>query len=293
MKKAFLFKKLRNEKVQCLNCNHKCILKDNSLGICGIRKNINGILYNLIYNKLISEAIDPIEKKPLYHFLPNSKTYSISCVGCNFKCPWCQNFEISQISKEGFLIGKTRTKEGIIKNALKYNCKSISYTYTEPTVWSEFIYEISLFAKKNNLKNIWVTNGYFSKECLDYFTKKNLIDAMNIDLKSFREETYKNYCGADLKKVLSSIKEVYSKKIHIEITTLIIPGLNDNTKEIKELSKFIFSLDNKGEIPWHISRFFPSYKMIDKEITPIETLEKLRQIGIKNKLKHIYIGNVF
>ncbi len=293
MKKAFLFKILENKKVQCLNCNHKCILKKNSFGICGVRKNINGILYNLIYNKIISEAIDPIEKKPIYHFLPNSKTYSISCVGCNFKCPWCQNFEISQISKKGFLIGTPRKKEDIIKNALKYNCVSISYTYTEPAVWSEFIYEVSLIAKKNNLKNIWVTNGYFSNECLNYFIKKNLIDAMNIDLKSFNKKTYNKYCGADLNKVISSIEEAYSKRIHIEITTLIIPGINDNLEEMNKLSKFIFNLDKKGEIPWHISRFFPAYNMINKDITPIKTLEKIKEIGIKNKLKYIYIGNIF
>jgi pyruvate formate lyase activating enzyme len=293
MKKAFLFRKLENKKVQCLNCNHKCILNNNSIGLCGVRKNIDGILYNLIYNKIISESIDPIEKKPLYHFLPNTKTYSISCVGCNFKCPWCQNFEISQILKKGFLIGKPRKKEDIIKNALKHNCTSISYTYTEPTVWSEFIYEVSLFAKKNNLKNIWVTNGYFSKECLNYFTKKGLIDAMNIDLKSFNEKTYKEYCNADLKKVISSIEEAYLNRIHIEITTLIIPGVNDNLKEMDKLSKFIFSLDKKGEIPWHISRFFPAYKMVNKSITSIKILEKIKEIGIKNKLKYIYIGNVF
>jgi len=293
MKKAFFFEKYKDKKVRCLNCNHKCLISEGKTGICGVRKNIDGNLYLLVNEMVVAENIDPIEKKPLYHFLPNTKTYSIACVGCNFKCDWCQNSEISQISKKGIILGKKRTCSSIIKNALKEKCPSISYTYTEPSVWSEFVYSCSLLAKKNNIKNIWVTNGYFSKECLNFFMKKKLIDAMNIDLKSFNKETYKKYCGAKLEKVLSSIKLAYSYGIHLEITTLIIPGINDSEEELKKIAEFIFSLDNKGEIPWHISRFFPMYKMLNKEITPINTLNKAKKIGISQGLKYVYIGNVF
>ncbi|MEM4330854.1 MAG: AmmeMemoRadiSam system radical SAM enzyme [Candidatus Pacearchaeota archaeon] len=293
MKEAIFYKREKNF-VQCYACNHKCKIKKNLTGICAVRKNINNRLFLLNYGKIVSESVDPIEKKPLYHFLPNTKTYSICAVGCNFKCEWCQNFHISQASKEGFIFGRERKPEEIVKNAIMLNCPSISYTYTEPTVWSEFVLEVSRLAKKEGLKNIWVTNGYFSKECLNYFSKEKLIDAMNIDLKCFKEETYQQYCGAKLKNVLKSIKEAHKFKIHLEITTLLIPKINDSVEEIRNIAKFIFSLDKKGKIPWHISRFFPMYKFAGKEHieTPLETLKKAYEIGKEEGLKFVYIGNI-
>jgi len=289
MKLCDLYKKERNS-VKCLACAHKCLIKNGRTGICGVRKNISGKLYLLVYGQIVAEHIDIIEKKPLYHFLPNTKVYSIGTVGCNFKCDWCQNFDISQASKQGIIVGEKRTPEQIVNSALKNNCKSIAYTYNEPAIWSEFVKETSKLTKKSKLKNILVTNGYFSEESLNYLN--GLIDAANIDLKSFKEETYQKYCGAKLEPVLKTIKKMHEQKIHIEITTLIIPGVNNSEKELREIAEFIFSIDDKGEIPWHISRFFPAYKMIDKETTPFETLKIAERIGKEAGLKFVHLGNV-
>lgn len=284
-----LYEKFGKGAIRCLACANKCVLPEGKTGICRVRKNDGGELNLLVNGKVVAEHVDPIEKKPLYHFLPGTKVYSISCVGCNFRCAWCQNFDISQATE---IIGRSRTPSEIVESALRHGCESIAYTYTEPTIWAEFVYEVSKLAKKNSLKNVWVTNGYFSKECLKLFAKEKLIDAMNIDLKSFREEVYRKYCGARLAPVLDSMKRVVEQKIHLEITTLLIPGINDSEKELKEIARFIFSLDGKGEVPWHISRFFPMYKMLDRPITPLKTLKKAEEIGRKVGLKYIYIGNV-
>jgi pyruvate formate lyase activating enzyme len=289
MKLCHLYKKEKNS-VRCLACSHKCLIKKNKTGICSVRKNINGKLYLLVYGQIVAEHVDPIEKKPLFHFLPGTISYSIGTVGCNFKCDWCQNFDISQASKQGIIFGKKRTPEQIVKSALEENCKSIAYTYNEPAIWSEFIKKTSKLAKKFKIKNILVTNGYFSKESLDYLN--GLIDAANIDLKSFKEETYQKYCGAKLKPVLETIKKMHRQKVHIEITTLLIPELNDSKEELKEIAEFIYSIDNKGEIPWHISRFFPMYKMFDKKITSIETLKTAEEIGRQAGLKFVHLGNI-
>ena len=296
MKPCKLYKKLKEKKVQCISCSHRCIIAKEKKGICGIRKNINGDLYLLVHEKPISLNVDPIEKKPLYHFLPRTKSFSIGCFGCNFKCDFCQNYEISQFREfypENILekIPKKNAKK-IVEKAIENNCKSISYTYTEPSIWAEFVYEISKLAKSRNLKNIWVTNGYMTKESLKYFTKEKLIDAMNIDLKSFSEIFYQKYCGAKINPVLDSIKSAHKKGIHLEITTLIIPGLNDSEKELKEIAKFIYLVDNKGEIPWHILRFFPTYKMQDRGITPLETLKKAEKIRKEAGLRFVHLGNV-
>jgi len=279
--------KLEKGKVRCLACSHKCLIEKEKTGICGVRKNINNKLYLLVYGKVASMNPDPIEKKPLYHFLPGTRSFSIGTVGCNFKCDFCQNFEISQSSKQGNIFGKEITPEEIVEQALETRCKSISYTYNEPAIFIEFVKDTAELARKEGLKNILVTNGYFSKESFNYI--KDYIDVANIDLKSFKEEFYNKYCGGRLKPVLESIKRFYDAGIHIEITTLIIPGLNDNEKELEKIAKFIASVDKK--IPWHISRFFPMYKMLDKLVTPIDILEKAYKIG-KKHLKNVYIGNV-
>ncbi len=292
-KKAILAKKEKNF-IRCLACNHKCIIEKGKTGICGVRKNINGKLFLLTYGKVAAEHIDPIEKKPLYHFLPGTFSYSIGSVGCNFRCIWCQNFDISQVIRDkGIIFGRKRTPKEIVEAAVMAACPSIAYTYNEPTIWAEFVYDVSKLAKKHGLKNVWVTNGYFSKECLELFMKEKLIDAMNIDLKAFKESTYNKYCGASLKKVLESIINAYKEGIHIEITTLIIPKLNDSEDELRSIAKFIFSLDNKGNVPWHVSRFFPMYRMLNYSITPLETLKKAQNIGKEEGLKHVYLGNVW
>lgn len=283
MKECVLYKKEKGN-VRCFACAHRCLIPEGKTGICGVRKNIKGKLYLLVYGLVISENIDPIEKKPLYHFLPKTKTYSIGTVGCNFKCDFCQNYEISQLRQ---IIGKEIIPEEIVERAIKAGCKSISYTYNEPTIFIEFAKDCAVLAKKKGLKNVLVTNGYMTKECLDFIAP--YLDAMNIDLKSFKESFYERICKGKLKPVLETIKNAHKKGIHIEITTLIIPGENDSLKEFEQIAKFISKIDKN--IPWHISRFFPIYKMLDKEPTSIETLKKAEEIG-KKYLKYVYLGNV-
>lgn len=284
MKECVLYKKLSNGNVQCIACNHKCIINKGKTGICGVRKNINGKLNLLVYGLIISENIDPIEKKPLYHFLPSTFTYSIGTVGCNFKCDFCQNYDISQLKE---IVGRERKPEEIVERAIKTGCKSIAYTYNEPTIFAEFVKDTAKLAHKKGLKNILVTNGYMTKECLEFLNGD--IDAMNIDLKSFNKEFYKKICKAKLKQVLETIKLAHEIGIHIEITTLIVPGENEGIKELEKIAKFIGKIDKN--IPWHISRFFPMYKMNNKEKTSIDVLEQAEVIG-KRYLKHVYLGNV-
>jgi pyruvate formate lyase activating enzyme len=294
MKECILYKKEKN-KVRCLACSHKCLISEGKTGICGVRKNINEKLYLLVYGKPCAVHVDPIEKKPLYHFLPGTRTFSIGSFGCNLRCGWCQNYEISQKTKgkdkeevedEGYDLSPKQ----VVEQAIKTECKSISYTYNEPAIFSEYVYDCAEIAHKKGLKNVLVTNGYFSKESFDFLMIEKLIDAVNIDLKSFSDATYKKYCGARLKPVLDNIKMFYDAVVHIEITTLIIPGVNDSEKELEKIAEFIAKIDKN--IPWHISRFFPNYKMLDKSITGLGILEKAREIGIKAGLKFVHIGNV-
>jgi len=286
MREAELYKKEKN-KVRCLACSHKCLISKDKTGICGVRKNIDGKLFLLVYGKVASMNVDSIEKKPLYHFLPRTTSFSIGTVGCNFKCDFCQNSDISQVSKQGIIFGKEIKPEEIVEKAIKNKCKSISYTYNEPAIFIEFIKDTAILAKKRGLKNVLVTNGFFSKESFDYIS--NYIDAMNIDLKSFSEDFYRRYCGGRLKPVLETIKRAHEKGIHIELTTLVIPGLNDSDKEFEKIARFIASISDT--IPWHISRFFPMYRMLNKPITPIESLNRAYKIG-KKYLKYVHLGNI-
>jgi len=289
LKRCDLFKKEgKNKAVRCLACSQACLIGEGKTGICGVRKNVDGELFLLVYNRISSMNVDPIEKKPLYHFLPGSKAFSLGTVGCNFKCAWCQNFDISQVARGGILFGEKITAEEIVNQALKSGSKSIAYTYNEPAIWAEFVKEIAVLAKKKKLCNVLVTNGYFTRQSLQYLD--GLIDAANVDLKSFSDKTYSNYCGAHLKPILNCILEMKKKNIHVEITTLVIPGLNDSEKELKQIANWIAKLDKN--IPWHISRFFPMYKMKDKEITPRVTLEKAYEIGKKAGLKYVHLGNL-
>lgn len=286
MKECDLYKQEKG-RVRCLACAHKCLIEKDKTGICGVRKNINGKLCLLVYGKIASMNADLIEKKPLYHFLPGSFAFSIGTIGCNFKCENCQNYDISQASKQGIIFGKEISPKEIVEKAIKTNCKSIAYTYNEPVIQVEFVKEVSILAKKKKLKNIWVTNGYMSKETFDYMD--GYIDAMNIDLKFFDEKLHLKICGGKLPPVLETIKRAHKAGIHIEITTLLIPGLNDSLEKLEEMAKFIASVDKN--IPWHISRFFPMYKMSHKQTTPIDSLELAHRTG-KKYLNNVYIGNV-
>jgi len=293
MRKCDLFKKewkAGKKNVRCFACSQRCLIAENKVGICGVRKNIDGKLYLLVYGRVAAEHIDAIEKKPLYRFLPGSKAFTIGTVGCSMKCDWCQNFDISQVSKSGIIFGEERTAEQIVNEALVNNCKSIAYSYNEPAIYSEWVKEIATLARKKKIHNVLVTNGYFTKESLNYLYP--LIDAANVDMKSFSDKTYRKFCGAKLKPVLDCIRLLHKQGVHVEITTLIIPGINDSEKELKAIAKFIFSLDKKGNVAWHISRFFPMYKMKEKHFTPIETLQKAYEIGKKTGLRFVYVGNV-
>ncbi|MGB2762014.1 MAG: AmmeMemoRadiSam system radical SAM enzyme [Minisyncoccales bacterium] len=298
MKEAILYKKLKNKeaeqfnRVKCQNCAHYCVIKPGQRGICGVRENIGGKLYALNYNKAIALNIDPIEKKPLYRFLPGTQSLSVATVGCNFRCANCQNYDISQIPQLiGKIEGENLPPKEIVKIAKKNNLPSISYTYTEPAIFSEYALDTMKLAKKQGIKNVWVSNGFWSKELFDLISP--YLDAANIDLKSFSDEFYRKYCGGRLEPVLDTLKRLKKKKIWIEVTTLIIPTLNDNEKNLKNIADFIKKELGAG-IPWHISRFSGaiSWKLQHLPDTPIETLKKAEQIGKKSGLKYIYLGNI-
>lgn len=293
MKECYLYQK-SGDYVQCATCSHRCRIAPYKRGICGVRENQKGKLYLLVYGRLIAENIDPIEKKPLYHFLPNTKSLSIATIGCNLHCDWCQNYDISQTTKDGadrrtmMELGIEMTPEQVVKDAQKYHCPSVSYTYTEPTIFLEFALDTMKLAKKSGLKNIWVSNGYMTAETLDLIAP--YLDAINVDLKGFSEKNYLKYSGAKLQPVLDNIKEIHKRKIHLEITTLVIPGINDDQKQLEGIAQFTASISK--EIPWHISRFFPAYKMTETAVTPMETLKLAESLGKKAGLKYIHLGNI-
>ncbi len=293
MHEALLYEKLDGEKVKCNLCNQGCIINDRKRGICGVRENRDGKLYTLVYGKAIAENIDPVEKKPFYHFLPGTYSLSIATVGCNFRCLHCQNAEISQISKERpedvEILGKDLLPEEVVKHALDNNCPSISYTYTEPTIFLEYALDCMKLARKKGLKNTWVSNGYMTKEALDLVAP--YLDAINVDLKAFTEDFYQEVCGAKLKPVLENLIDIKKRRIHLEITTLIIPNKNDSEKELKQIAKFIKN-ELSDDTPWHVSRFFPYYKMKDVSPTPVEKVQRAVEIGKRVGLRYVYAGNV-
>jgi len=289
MQEVMFYEKLEEEKVRCRLCAHFCQISSGKRGICKVRENREGILYSLVYGKAISSAIDPIEKKPLYHFYPGSNAFSVATVGCNFRCLNCQNNSISQLPGGGREItGEELSPQSIVFEAKRYKCEIIAYTYTEPTVFFEYAYDTSKLAQKEGIKNVFVTNGYISQEALIKINP--LLDAANVDLKSFREDFYKKVCGAELEPVLKTLKLMKKLGIWLEVTTLIIPTLNDSDEELKEIAAFILALGE--ETPWHLSRFYPSYKLRKPPPTPLETIHRAREIGLKAGLRYVYAGNV-
>ncbi len=288
MKEVYLYKKLKDKKVQCRNCAHFCVIENGKRGICRVRENQEGKLYALNYGKAVACHIDPIEKKPLYHFLPGTYSLSIATVGCNFKCLFCQNWEISQARE---ITGEDLFPQDIIKTAKEHKLPSISYTYTEPAIFSEYALDTMKLAKKEGIKNIWVTNGFWSKELFDLISP--YLDAVNCDLKSLEEEFYRKYCSARLQPVLDTLKRLKDKKIWVEVTTLAIPTLSDREEIFAKIANFI-KKELGSETPWHISRFFPevSWQLQLLPPTSIETLKKGKEIGEKLGLKNVYLGNV-
>jgi len=289
MKEALLYEKLEDKKVKCCLCNHYCIIPDGKRGICQVRENRGGTLYSLVYEKLIAANVDPIEKKPFFHFLPGSLSFSIATVGCNFRCKHCQNWSISQMPKDkGEIQGETIPPERIVMEALRTGCKSISYTYTEPTVFFEYAYEISKLAKEKGLKNLFVTNGYMSKEALQLIAP--YLDGANVDLKSANEAFYKEICGARFSPVLENIQTMRKLGIWVEVTTLLIPTLNDSEEELRTIARLL--RDIEPSIPWHVTAFHPDYKLLHLPPTPRSVLKKAREIGLSEGLKYVYSGNI-
>ncbi len=293
MREVLLYKKLKNKIVQCNLCAHRCVIAEGKRGICGVRENKNGTLYSLVYGKAIAENIDPIEKKPFFHFLPGTQSLSIATVGCNFKCKNCQNWDISQCPnlRNGEILGNDLPPEKIIQDALNNKCQSISYTYTEPTIFTEYALVTMKIAKEKGLKNNWVTNGFMTEETLDRIAP--YLDAANVDLKSFSDKFYIKYCGGRVQPVLDTLKRMKEKNIWLEVTTLIIPTLNDSEKELKKIADFI-KKELGPEVPWHISQFCGeiSWQLQDLPTTSVETIEKACQIGKKAGLKYVYSGNI-
>jgi pyruvate formate lyase activating enzyme len=290
MKEATLYDRLESDAVKCHLCRHGCKIEEGRRGICGVRENRTGTLYTLVYDKIVSTNVDPIEKKPLFHFQPGTKSFSIATVGCNFFCSFCQNYSISQMPRDrGRIIGEEYSPAQIVEMALESGCRSISYTYTEPTIYYELARDTMVEAHKRGIMNVFVTNGYMTREMLD--DSDGLIDAANVDLKAFNENFYKKYCKARLDGVLDSLRYISGKKTWLEVTTLLIPGLNDDPAEVRELARFIRT-ELGAHVPWHVSRFYPHYREQELPPTEIEVVRKARQIGIDEGLHYVYTGNV-
>ncbi len=295
MQEALLYKKNKNRTVDCELCNRFCNIPEDETGFCGVRKNIGAKLYSLNYNRLIAKNIDPIEKKPFFHFLPGSLAYSVSAMGCNFHCLNCQNWQISQLQRieklDNKFPGELIKAKQIIKDAQENNCLSIAYTYTEPTIFLETALPIMKLAHQNKLKNVWISNGFMSKKCLDSIIP--YLDAINIDLKFFLNKKYQKITGGSLEPILDNLVYLKKNKIFIEITTLLIPGETNVKGQLKNIANFIV---NKlgSDTPWHISKFSPeiSFKLLSKNSTSLQELEEAYQAGKDAGLKYVYLGNV-
>jgi pyruvate formate lyase activating enzyme len=295
MKEAMLYQRLADGRVQCQLCAHRCRIADGARGLCGVRENRQGTLYSLVYGQLVSCAADPIEKKPLFHFLPGSRALSVATVGCNLTCSFCQNADISQYPRgHAAVSGRYTAPEAVVQAAAEHECLSIAYTYTEPTVFFETTYDIARLAHAQGLASVYVSNGYMSSEMLDLICWADappLIDAANIDLKSFRDAFYRRQCGATLQPVLDNLKTLVARGVWVEVTTLVIPELNDSDEELGDIAAFV--RDELGpETPWHVSRFHPTYRLMDRLPTPIETVQRAWEIGRAAGLHYVYQGNV-
>ncbi len=289
MKEAILYNTLPGDKVRCNLCAHRCVIHNGKKGVCGVRQNIDGILYSLNHGKLIAQHVDPIEKKPLFHFYPGSTAYSIATVGCNFRCAFCQNYDISLMPiREDRIMGEYVPPEEVVAQAVEHSCQSIAYTYTEPTIFFDYALDVARIAYKKNIKNIFVTNGYLTPEALQ--TIAPYLDAANVDLKSFSENFYKRICKAKLQPVLDTLTLMKKLGIWLEVTTLVIPTMNDTEQELQSIAEFVVNLGD--ETPWHINAFYPAYKLKNLPPTPRRDLYRAQKVGQKAGLRYVYIGNI-
>lgn len=288
-KEAMLYEKMPRGRVRCHLCAHRCLIADGHRGICRVRENRGGTLYTGVYGRTITQHVDPVEKKPLLHFYPGSMAYSIATPGCNFDCRWCQNWEISQMPREPlFIMGAEASPEQIVTAGQEAGCRSIAYTYTEPTIFFEYACDTARLAHDAGLRNLYVTNGYMTEEMLETFQPH--LDAANVDLKAFRDQTYRKHVGARLQPVLETMKVMKGLGIWLEVTTLVIPGINDDDAELKDAAGFVAN-ELGVETPWHLSAFYPAHQMTNVPATSVETLKRAREIGREVGLRYVYMGN--
>lgn len=284
MKEALFYEKLKNNTVKCVLCPRNCVIKDGNFGFCGVRKNEKGKLYSLVFGRPAAQNVDPIEKKPLYHFHPGSSVFSIGTVSCNFRCPFCCNWEMSR-EKPGSVLESDLMPEDVVKKALALNTQGIAYTYNEPTIFFEYAYETAKIAKKNNLFNVFVTNGFTETEPVKKIA--NYLDAVVVDLKGFNNKYYKKAIMGDLEKIKAAILEYKKNKVWLEISNLVIEKVNDKTSEMKSLCKWIS--DNLGnDVPLHIIGFYPAYLMRDHPATSEKRIKEFYEIARKQGLNYIY-----
>lgn len=289
MNEALLYIELEDERLRCDLCAHHCLIPEGKRGLCGVRENREGKLYSLVYGKAIATHVDPIEKKPLFNFLPGSLAFSVATVGCNMTCLHCQNADISQTPRDsGRIMGEDISPERLVEAAREEGCRTIAYTYTEPTIFFEYALDTARLARDQGLKNIFVTNGYMTAEALEMIAP--VLDAANLDLKSFRDDFYREICGARLQPVLDTIKRMHELGIWIEVTTLVIPGHNDSDQELESIARFLSGLS--PEIPWHVSAYYPTYRLTSAPRTPVSTLRRAREIGLSAGLRYVYTGNI-
>lgn len=288
VREALQYKKIDWRKVDCFLCAHRCRIASGRRGICRVRENRDDALYTLVYGRLIAANVDPIEKKPLYHFQPGSQSYSIATMGCNFNCDFCQNASISQANYPERLAGSYAEPQSVVDEAERHRCSSIAYTYTEPTIFFEYARDVASIAHERGIKNVFVTNGYQTPETIDKMA--GLVDAANIDLKSFDDEFYRKLCGASLAPVLEAIRLMHENGIFVELTTLLITGENDSDGELKQLAGFI--ADISPDIPWHVSAFYPTHRMLEHPPTQPNSIYKALEIGEKAGLRYLYAGNI-
>lgn len=285
---AQLWDSLDAGSVKCRLCSHRCRVPEGAAGFCGVRENRGGTLHTLVYGLLVAQNVDPIEKKPLFHFLPGSFSYSVATAGCNFRCAHCQNFQISQVQRdEGKIPGRFVSPEEVVREARGARCASISYTYTEPTVYFEYALDCMKLARKGDLRNAFVTNGYMTSDAIE--AALPYLDAANVDLKAMRDSFYRDVCGARLEPVLESIRTLWERGVWLEVTTLIIPHRNDSAEELRDIARFLVSVS--PDVPWHVSGFYPTYHLTAEPPTPVSTLDRARAIGLEEGLRYVYMGN--
>lgn len=313
LREAMFYDTQADGRVHCRLCPHDCRIADGVIGACGVRVNHHGTLFTLVYDRITAWNVDPIEKKPLFHFFPGSTAYSIATVGCCLRCTFCQNWEMSQWPKThlarktawdddetsrgtcpalaglaGAIPGRAVTPQGIVEAAIRSGARSIAYTYTEPTIFFELAYDTAVRARAAGLKNVFVTSGFTSEAPLRQIAR--VLDAVNVDLKFFREESYTHISRARLAPVLEAIRLYHDLGVWVEVTTLVIPGVNDSDDELHDIARFVRSVG--AEVPWHVTQFYPTYEMLDRPPTPVETLRHARRIGLDAGLRYVYEGNV-